>query len=238
MRILGIDLAAQPEKTGVVLLDLPDDAPTPVALLVSERATDDALVAEAKVADRIGVDAPLGWPTAFVESLVSHAEHRRWKNPTTGKQLSHRVTDHVVHELIGLWPLSVSTDKLGIVAFRCAHLEQRFAMEVWDAVHAPRDGSGSLVETYPAAALRSWGLPYRKYKGRSGEVVRQTILDGLRPRVDVREVEREVLRSDHVLDALISGLVVVDVQRGRTTLPRTEEEAVAARVEGWIHVPF
>jgi hypothetical protein len=110
-------------------------------------------------------------------------------------------------------------------------------MEAWNGAHAPRDGSGPLVETYPAAALCSWDLVYRKYKGDSEENVRKTILDGLRPRADLREVEQEAVRSDHVLDALISGLVVVEAERERTTTPETEEEIAAARVEGWIHVP-
>jgi len=236
VRILGIDLASQPEKTGVVLVDVEESA-LPVAHLVPGRATDDALVAWAKLVDRIGIDAPMGWPNAFVEGMVNHVEYRSWDAAGEVKGLTHRVTDHVVHDQTGIWPLSVSADKLAYVAFRCAHLQQRFAEEVWDGVPAPRDGSGRLVETYPAAALRMWGLPYKSYKGDSGEAACRTILDGLRRRVELGEVERAAIRSDHVLDALVSALVVVELMNGRTIKPRTEEEAAAARLEGWIHLP-
>lgn len=82
-------------------------------------------------------------------------------------ELSYRRTDCVVKARTGSWPLSVSADKLGIVAMRCAVLQERFAIEAWSGERQPRDGSGRLIESYPAAMLKILGLPFRSYKGDS-----------------------------------------------------------------------
>jgi hypothetical protein len=124
MNVLGIDLAAQPERTGVVVLETAGDRTS--LHPVSDRATDDVLVELAKTVDVVGVDAPLGYT--------------------------------------GRWPLSVSADKLGIVAMRCALLQERFAAQVWEGQRQPRNGRSRLVETYPAGALHVWGLPRNGYK--------------------------------------------------------------------------
>src|SRR5712691_13071857 len=60
-----------------------------------------------------------------------------------------------------LTPLSVSADRIGHVAMRCACLLALFAQQGHDV---DRGGSGKIVEVYPAASLKAWGLPYRGYK--------------------------------------------------------------------------
>jgi len=235
VKILGIDLAAEPKNTGVVLVDW--DSGGAVAHLIADKATESTLVALARKVDKIGVDAPLGWPVGFVEAMTSHSTYAGWPPGADRTRLRYRVTDHVVQEITGIWPLSVSTDKLGVVALRCAHLQELFAAEVWNGTRAPRDGSGPLVETYPTAALKAWGLRYRGYKREEGRGVRQVIVDELQRRVELEEVRESAIHSDHVLDALISALLVIDVVNHTTLLPRNEEEQVAALAEGWIHVP-
>jgi len=42
---------------------------------------------------------------------------------------------------------------------------------------ADRVGTGRLAETYPAAALKTWGLIHRRYKSRDGAEPRQTLVD-------------------------------------------------------------
>jgi hypothetical protein len=51
-------------------------------------------------------------------------------------------------------PVSVSTDRLGVTAMRCAHLLHRWS----NGQHIDRTGPGRFVEVYPAAALVRWGL--------------------------------------------------------------------------------
>ena len=71
------------------------------------------------------------------------------------------MTDQVVRQEIRLTPLSVSADRIGHVALRCASLLALFAQQGHEV---SRDGSGKVVEVYPAASLKIWGLPWRGYK--------------------------------------------------------------------------
>jgi hypothetical protein len=41
----------------------------------------------------------------------------------------------------------------------------------------PLDGSGSVVEGYPAAALRRWGLSWRQYKGSDHAEERRALME-------------------------------------------------------------
>ena len=92
------------------------------------------------------------------------------------ESLRHRTTDLFVRSLdLGSTPLSVSSDLIGVVAMRGAWLQSAWAQR-WGRLE-PRDGSGRLVETYPAAALRAWGfLPRRgvRYKGGGAEGARES----------------------------------------------------------------
>lgn len=239
-RVLGIDLATEPAMTGAVVLDL--QRGVVIARTVSGRLDDDRLVELAGGADIVGVDAPLGWPDAFVDAIVDHRELRPWSTTTDPaaqrRQLSKRVTDESVRRAVGLTPLSVSADRIGACAMRAARLQTLFA-RAW-GTPAPRDGSGRIAEVYPAAALKVWALPHRGYKGTKGRGARREILDGMRaqaPWLDLAEVAEGCLGSDDELDAVISALVALAVRLGATTLPGTPAEVGATRSEGWIHVP-
>ncbi|MEO6713138.1 MAG: DUF429 domain-containing protein [Mycobacteriales bacterium] len=76
--------------------------------------------------------------------------------------LANRETDRAVHQAVGLWPLSVAADRIGLAAMRAAGLLADLA----DAGRAvDRAGTGVVVEVYPAASLKVWGLPHKGYKG-------------------------------------------------------------------------
>jgi hypothetical protein len=60
----------------------------------------------------------------------------------------------------GQLPLSVSTDRIAYPAMRIARLLGAVAGEPVD-----RTGAGRIVEGYPAAALRVWGLPHPRVQG-------------------------------------------------------------------------
>ena len=241
MRVMGVDLAAKPEATGAVVLKA-IDAMHWRAVELSGRPTDDALVSAAGQVDIIGVDSPLGWPRAFVEAVDAHHSFRPWPGGTDRSTLTHRDTDRAIRRHGVRAALSVSADKLGSVAMRCALLQQRWA-GVWGHP-APRDGSGRLVETYPAAALTAWRVASAGYKDRrdlaSARTVRGQIIRDVDAAVsgwlDLTVVSERCVESDHVLDALVSGLVAVAAAGGATHQP-SDDERTAALIEGWIHVP-
>ncbi|WP_433185959.1 DUF429 domain-containing protein [Actinoallomurus sp. CA-150999] len=84
----------------------------------------------------------------------SEGRGRDWR-----RNLALRLTDRVVHDRTGLTPLSVSADRIGHAALRLAALLARLARA---GRPVDRSGTGVVVEVYPAASLRLWGLPHRR----------------------------------------------------------------------------
>jgi len=242
MRVLGIDLAADPKTTGAVIIE-PAGRRLWRAVELDGLATDDGLVRAARDVRVIGVDSPLGWPTAFTQAMEAHSALRTWPWPTEREALTRRDTDRDVRQRgLGI-PLSVSADRLGSVAMRCALLQQRWGTEVW-GLPAPRDGSGPLVETYPAAAFKAWGIQCDKYKDRANPArattVRARIVADIQSELgewlDLKDVTARCVGSDHVLDALMCALVAIASKTDATNRP-SESFVQAALVEGWIHTP-
>ncbi len=242
MNVLGIDLAANAKTTGAILIE-PLGASRWRAIELPTPPTDDALVEAARIVDVIGVDSPLGWPTAFVEAVAAHGSLRPWPGGVDRSTLTHRDTDRAIRQHGINAALSVSADKLGSVAMRCALLQRRWAEEVWGDA-APRDGSRRLVETYPAAALTDWRVESVGYKNRGDLAVAVAVrhrvvadLDAaLESWLDIEPVRERCTESDHVLDALVSGLVAIAATAGSTHPPANLQRG-AALIEGWIHVP-
>ncbi|MGH9245382.1 MAG: DUF429 domain-containing protein [Acidimicrobiales bacterium] len=237
MRTLGIDLAAQPRSTGACVVDWL--AGRAEATIVDGILDDDRLVARADEADVVGIDVPLGWPDAFVAGLASHHAGRQWPSELADRlPLRYRRTDLVVAAVTGVRPLSVSSDLIAVCAFRGAVLQAGLAAR-WGEAPA-RDGSGRLVEVYPAGALRVWGLPARGYKGRRGAAVRSAIVDALVAACPWLAIAAEAVercrRRDHDLDALVAALVTRAAAIGATARPDPAEAEAAVR-EGWIHLP-
>ena len=240
MRTLGIDLASQPEQTAACLIAWePDRA---VVEDVESGLDDAALEALVAQADLTGIDAPFGWPAPFVAWLVrSHggvvatdqdlaptwdADHLR--------RLRFRATDHVMRERMGRWPLSVATDLISIVAMRCTGLLQR--LRVRDKL-----GGDWVVEVYPALALALWGIPAAGYKGSGRDAMRARLLhEGLLARcpwLDMTDAQMvRCIRSDHVLDALLSSLIARCFAVGAVE-PIDAGQREAAEREGWIVIP-
>ncbi|MFF3613160.1 DUF429 domain-containing protein [Streptomyces sp. NPDC002580] len=248
MVTVGVDLAGRTGTTGVCRVTW---GRRPAVELLPARHDDD-LLAAMRSAEKTGLDAPLGWPVAFTALLAAHrngveppalAHHAACADgrPGLGNTFTHRLTDDVAWKRTGAGrqrPLSVSTDKLGVVAIRAVGLLARLA-EGGPAV--PRDGSGSVAEVYPAFALTQWGLaPEVTYKGKDATAARSRILDGLEAGLglDLSDgVRGRCVASDHDLDALISAVVARAVARGLTEVPVTDHERAMAAVEGWMHLP-
>jgi hypothetical protein len=104
---------------------------------------------------KVGIDAPFGWPSEFIEALNAYRADATWGHWRT-ELLRLRETDRAVRAETKLMPLSVSTDEIGVMAMRCAWLLARD----WAATgqQPDRSGAGEAVEVYPAAAFRQWGL--------------------------------------------------------------------------------
>jgi hypothetical protein len=188
---------------------------------------------------KVAIDAPFGWPTAFVTAVSEHAAGANWRSQPT-KTLRLRATDLHVVEQTRQQPLSVAADRIAVTAFRCAGLLTALA----EAGHATdRSGRGLVVEVYPAGALRQWNLDPRGYKGSKPEqrAKRAQLVDELLARTDaflsVDEEQRLLLAaSDHSLDALICALIA-RASLVQATLPIPEELEAVALIEGWIALP-
>src|SRR5262245_6136014 len=120
MKTLGIDLSADPAKTGACEVDW--HAGTVV--LLPRPTGDEDLVEAARTADLIAIDVPLGWPDHFIDALVEHREQTGWPPlatppPSDRQPLRFRRTDTLLQSR-GFLPLSVSSDRIGVAAMRGA----------------------------------------------------------------------------------------------------------------------
>jgi predicted nuclease with RNAse H fold len=200
---LGVDLASQAKNTAIAEIDW-----TARRTITLKPADDDEILAAMERAEHTGIDAPFGWPEAFVEALTTGT----WPDVPT-KKLTHRVTDEFVHAQTGLWPLSVSSDRIALPAFRCAKLLTR---------HGTND---NVYEVYPGAALTIWGLERRGYK--NDLAIRERIAAALPADVDDSSIE-----DADKLDAVICAIVARLAALGKTYPPPDGVER-----EGWIHIP-
>jgi len=262
LRTLGIDLAAQDRDTAACLVEWPGDGSAEVRWVRTGRdCTDDALAKWMGAVDEVGIDAPMGWPSALVDLLPDYLATGRWPVAprfTDGRiwydELRLRETDRTVHRLVlaernvSVRPLSVSSDTIAVVAFRCARLLTMHSEK--SGVAFDRIGQTSRVfEVYPAAALASWSFPHKGYKARTraarpaAEQRRRDILSAMERQgrswlnLDQTPAIRQALiASDHALDAFLSALATRAAGQNWTTRPRPDQRELA-RTEGWIHVP-
>lgn len=237
MRTLGVDLSANPRKTGACLIDW---SATTVEML--PRPTDDAaIVTAAQDVDMVAIDVPLGWPDEFVDAVVAHRDSAGWPPitdppPEDRLRLRYRATDIAIRNQ-GAAPLSVSSDLIGVAAMRGARLQQLLT----DAgIEVDRSGtSGRVIEVYPAMTLRRWGLRSTGYKGRSNIDRCRSIADGLLGMCGtIGAAAAESLHGcdDDGLDAFICALVARARLLSHTTDPPPDQLDTARR-EGWMHIP-
>lgn len=237
MRTLGIDLSADPARTGACEIVWSSGTVS----FLGPPATDDALVAAAVPADMTAIDVPLGWPDGFVSAVVAHHHGGGWPPaavtpPLDRLPLRYRLTDRVVMAGGGR-PLSVSSDLIGVAAMRGARLQHLLLAA---GVPVDRSGvTGRVVEAYPAAALRAWGLASSRYKGKVHAAACRTLaveLAGRCGRFGGAAAAALDGCDDNGLDAFVCAVVARAVLAGLTARPADEQVDVARR-EGWIHVP-
>lgn len=239
MQTLGIDLAAQPEKTGVAQLQWAAGKARVIELLVG--ASDEMLLQAIATASKTGIDCPLGWPQEFVAFVSKHQDSHVVVKPGLAadwrRRLSYRVTDlHVKSTVPGIQGLSVSSDRIGVTTMRCAALMSQLA-----ALGAPvvRTGSGPVAEVYPAASLVRWGFSHKGYKGSKAKSRRSQLVDELlfaAPWLDLGSHEDQCRASDDALDAVLASLTARAAALGLTE-PIPDKDQRAAEIEGWIALP-
>jgi len=103
-----------------------------------------------------------------------------------------------------------------------------------------RAGLGRIVEVYPAAALRRWGLPASRYKKKKGRATRCDLVRQLQRVAGWLQLPNEIAAccedDDNGLDALIAALVARAAACGLCDTIPAELLALAQR-EGWIALP-
>ena len=238
MQFCGIDLAAEPQYTGLATLSA--EASALVVEAVAVGVTDEQLVHAVSHAHGTGVDVPLGWPKTFVEFIQDHAQQTLEAPVNTAgtwrRSLALRTTDIDLHRRTGLTPLSVSANLIAYPAFRWAGIEANLRD---DNIDVNRDGSGAIAEVYPAAALYRWAIPHTRYKGPKNYAARQLVINALSSRfveLDWNGFDTLALADDNALDAVIAALVRYQIHLGHCEGP-PEHLRDIAQVEGWIWVP-
>jgi predicted nuclease with RNAse H fold len=239
MVTVGIDLSADPAKTGVARIRWAGGRADVEEIKLNLSVP--SLADEIEGADWTAIDSPFGWPDEFIRVIALWSRERRWE----GKEravLRYRLTDERVSET--RYPLSVSSDRIGSTAMRCAELLH----EVGQRRGAPVDRAGAdkIIEVYPAAALKIW-RPYfvDKYKrtGEQGKEKRTDLLASLAQQSAwlhlTEEQQALCIKTDHAIDALVCALMARAASRDGLTEPIPDDPAELQRAqrEGWIHLP-
>jgi len=250
MRTLGIDLASTAGSTGICEINWESRT----SWVEVGRFQDGLLL------DRVreirasqgwsSIDAPFGFPAAFSRAVAAwcsegavdldsdHDIRRRLSDAYVARRQS-----AIKSTLPGgwnPWPLSSVVDLITPSVIRCA----RILTLVSDGDPVDRIGLRSrVVEAYPIAALRAWGVPTDRYKRNKADCER--VLAHLCEHTDLRPPQlRGKLASggdDDVVDAFVCALLArVVATAGGATDPAFVDPPLdleVVRSEGWIHLP-
>jgi predicted nuclease with RNAse H fold len=245
-RTAGIDLASQDALTAACVIEWPGRMPGRVIAL-ERKVSDRRIIEIAADVRKIGFDVPLGWPRRFARGVARHSDTGKWDpRYDHARDLSAfrlRDTDRYFAETaredghVGVIPLSVSTDRIGVVAMRAAALLANVDNR------GRLDGSGKVIEVYPAGSLLRWGLPYRQYKGagEANRARRSALVDAFfqaaKPSLRAtRAVITQCKASDDAFDALVAACVARAAML-KEVRPIPQKHRKAARREGWIAIP-
>ncbi|MBK1825495.1 DUF429 domain-containing protein [Haloferula rosea] len=226
MLTLGIDLASQPAFTAMCEIEWTSCSAHVRRLKMN--CDDDELDQAIQRAGAVGIDAPFGWPTAFVDAVAKWTS-RTWNKPLRDR-LRFRATDFATRKITGRWPLSVSSDLIALPAMRAMALLERHDI-------ADRSG-GRFFEVYPAGSMNIWGITVSGYKGKSREARdrRTTLVKALKTRMPWLDGAEGCHEDDNMLDALVASITTWQAAEGATIPPDPEKKEQATR-EGWIHLP-
>ena len=118
---------------------------------------------------------------------------------------------------------------------RCAGLLSKLHKS---GAQVDRSGRGMVVEIYPAASLRIWGLQTAGY--RNSERLREQLVRELQETtgwLDLRGFESSMIKSCDSFDAVIAALAALSQATGHSTqVPVAKLKQ--ARIEGWVALPL
>jgi predicted nuclease with RNAse H fold len=241
---VGIDVASQDARTAICSIRW-EGGRAEIQPLGSPGASDNEIRHCVESSHRVGVDVPLGWPSAFVEAVARHHRGEAWPadgSPEAMTSFRLRETDRWLtlrarrpgEPRARCHPMSVSSNLIAIPAMRMARV----------LGPVDRSGTGKVIEVYPAAALFVWGLPYRRYKGVRPDrrEARHDLVHRLRALTPWLSASRDedwgrFKENDHELDALIAALVAKAKDAGLCD-ESYDVTSHTARTEGWIALPL
>jgi predicted nuclease with RNAse H fold len=233
----GVDLSSQPANTAACVIEWSDHRATVGS--VSVGIDDEAILRLITTVDKLGIDVPLGWPIAFADAVSRHSLDGSWPpeySHSQSRSFRLRRTDLWLWQTLRMsQPLSVAANRIALPAMRTASLLPRLPQR------PPLDGSGAVVEVYPAAALSRWGLPSRQYKRKENSDNRRDLVERFIARTAgwLRMSTSDIflcMQSDDAFDSVIAALVARAVSVGEVESIPAEDRGVALR-EGWIAVP-
>jgi hypothetical protein len=244
IRILGIDCATRPEKTGLaagrlhrgeleVLRVSPGKAASPLSWQVS-RLFPPAAAQEPVL---LALDAPLGWPAAMGEHLGAHQAGRPLE--VEPDLFFRRETDRAVRRMHGKTPLEVGADRIARTALAALKLLGELERLLGAPIRLARSPASwrhpAAIEVYPAGTLRANRLQAAGYKSPDTAELRSALLADLAGIYGLHLGTwcHGLTGDPHAFDALICLLAAVDFLEGRAAAP---PEDAPVRREGWIWI--
>ncbi|WP_426509387.1 DUF429 domain-containing protein [Dactylosporangium sp. McL0621] len=236
MLTAGVDLAPTDERTALVTVAWSRGRAALREVTIG--VSDARIVATVRQSDKTGFNCALGWPEPFAAlvnahrvghtaSLPSRENGANWR-----RVMMYRTTDEAVRATVpGVVPASVAADRQGHAALRCAALQAMLARSGHDV---DRSGTGTIVETHPAASLHRWGVT-RRYKGRHAGLA-AALHDATARWLDLGSFAPLVITNRDAFDALVAALTARATALGLTLRPDPDQLPLA-KIEGWIAVP-
>ncbi len=235
--VVGIDAAAQPKNIGLArgTNATSNFSIEEVATGSTREEIVEILLDWCDETTLIAIDAPLGWPAAFGESLKDHRAGESFG--VEANSMFRRRTDDVIHEVFGKRPLDVGADRIARTAHSALDILDRVRERLgrsiplaWD----PTEADLQAIEVYPAVTLISRGLSERGYKGGKLDAVaaRKSLLASLEQEIQIGDsIGQRALASDHLLDAILCVVAGADFLEEMAMAP---EDLSLAQSEGWI----
>lgn len=237
MKIIGVDCATQPIKTGLALGEWKNEECNILEVRKVSRSISLVDILSRWLEDKIALismDAPLGWPIKMAGLISTHKAGQSLD--IESDFLFSRDTDRFVYKKTGKRPLDVGADKIARTALSSINLlgelRTKTGMEI-PLAWTPEIQQTSVIEVYPAATLKIHGFRYDGYKGGIKKEERKEIIRSLDTLLKLPEDVSNLERNDDLLDAVICVLSGLEFLTGNAYPP---EEPEIAEKEGWIWI--
>jgi len=182
----------------------------------------------------LALDAPLGWPQGYGDTLASHKAGMPLQNEAN--QFFRRETDRFVRRTIGKIPLDVGADRIARTALSALQflglLSEKKDVTIPLAWNGDFTGIAA-IEVYPAGTLKASLVKSSAYKRPDQTEARKQILTWLANEAELPEDLSLPLEDADALDAMICALAGADFLAGKTHPP---SDLARAQKEGWIWV--